>query len=58
MYVLGNQWRPENAYALSGPERALGGFRASPLAGAMRPDTTAHAAAFLSGVAAARSAAK
>jgi hypothetical protein len=46
-FVVLNQWRPENAYGLAKPEKALGGFRASPLAGAMRPETTAHAALFL-----------
>jgi hypothetical protein len=46
-YVLQNQWRPENAYALPKPERALGGFRANVLAGEMRPDCTAHAVIFL-----------
>ncbi len=47
LYVIENQWRPENAYALPAPEKAIGGFRASPLAGEMRPETTAHAALFL-----------
>jgi hypothetical protein len=46
-FVVLNQYRPENAYALPKPEKALGGFRTSPLAGAMRPETTAHAALFL-----------
>ena len=50
-YVLQNQYRPENAYALAAPERASGGFRASPLAGQIRPDGTAHAVLFLLGYA-------
>jgi hypothetical protein len=47
VYVVQNQFRAENSYALSRPERALGGFRTSALAGTIRPETTAHAALFL-----------
>jgi len=46
-YVLQNQYRPENAYGLARPERASGGFRASPLAGQIHPDGTAHGVLFL-----------
>jgi propanediol dehydratase small subunit len=47
VYVLQNQFRPQNSYQLLRPERARGGFRLNVLAGELRPETAAHAAAFL-----------
>ncbi|HOX06831.1 MAG TPA: hypothetical protein PK280_10550 [Planctomycetota bacterium] len=57
-FVILNQYRPENAYALPKPDATIGGFRTSPLAGSVRPETTAHAALFLLEYAQLRSAVK